>query len=67
LKDCRAYPEGTVKMQNYQTPCHAATISGNDKKLNILLKDIQDRKTKVESSFPSDLSSNKVAPSIQDS
>ena len=31
-------------------------------KLNILLKDIQDRKKLVEGSFPSQPSSNKVAP-----
>ena len=38
-----AYPEGTVKIENYKTPCHAAAESGCYQTLKMLLDDIQSR------------------------
>ena len=64
LKDCRAYPEGFVKIANYQTPCHAATISGNWRMLNILLYDIRQRKALVEAQVSQEPSHSKVSPSV---
>ena len=56
LKECRAYPEGFAKIANCKTPCHAATISGNHLKLNVLLNDIKQRKAAVKSSLPMSIS-----------
>ena len=43
IKDLEAYPECQNKMDKDKTALHAASISGNDKKLKILLKDLNTR------------------------
>lgn len=42
-----AYPEGTVKIDGYKTPCHAAAETGCSHTLELLLEDIQKRWDKV--------------------
>ena len=43
IKDLVAYPECQNKMDKNKTALHAAAISGNDKKLKILLQDLNTR------------------------
>ncbi|CDW83357.1 anoctamin-like protein [Stylonychia lemnae] len=43
LKNLYAYPEGPVMSDNQKSPCHAAAQSGNVEKLDLLMKNIQNR------------------------
>jgi hypothetical protein len=43
INDLLAYPECQNKMDKNKTAIHAAAISGNDKKLKILLQDLNTR------------------------
>jgi hypothetical protein len=45
LKTLEAYPEGPVKLHKGRTPCHAAALVGDDKKLILLKSDIDQRYT----------------------
>ena len=48
LSDLKAYPEGPIKIEREKTPCHAAAIYGNDKKLVLLLEDVRARHMALE-------------------
>jgi hypothetical protein len=43
VKELRVYPEGRIFSDNNRTPIHAAAISGNNEKLQILLREIDER------------------------
>ena len=43
LNKLEAYPEAPVNIDNWRTPCHAATFVGNHAKLKVLLTDVNAR------------------------
>lgn len=45
LKEMEAYPEGPVKIENWKSPCHAAALVGNPKKLKDLMSEVNTRYT----------------------